>query len=415
MVHSVSSVTDQPAPLWSAAAALLISVSSLVAMTWGTVFPQHEFSGTVNPLVWKKGVTFDLYPWIRYCGRNYRDIASHGYRRWPSASVWNVSYFPGYPWACWLMCRLTHVPLEWAMVLVANGSFILAASILPAYFRGMPWMTGLDQRRWLLLYFLWPVSLFFHSAHSESLFLLAVLGFLLSLKTRHSSGLWLAALFAGLAGCTRVVGAALSIVLAVHLYRRQSWSWSYAMKTMAILAVSCWGLVAASVYQFIYTGDPFAFLHARSIVALRHLAPWWERLASMLLLEPVWRPQWYFEQPRVMDVYGSVCWFCRFVWVNPIVVYIFPVLFVIASRHRLASFDELALAWLLWGIPYFAHGHENFLLSHARYNLFGFPAFSAVVFLTRHLPGWAFGILLVVLYVLLIFFSYGFGAECCIF
>lgn len=394
--------------------ALVVSVVSsglvLSAMTAGHFFPAHGFPYRFQKLGFPRD---EAYPWIRSDALRYRDLAEKGYDPIPFTKYWNVAYLPGYPWLVWAFGRISLLPTEWAMLIVSNALFVIAMMGWVEYLSDLEWTTPAIRRRFIVLYCLWPASLFFRAGYSESLFLLACVGFLTSLRRDKRWSVWAAAFWAGVAGTARVVGVALPAALLVHLWsRRCGLPWKY--RTVCFLA-SWWGFLAVCTYQYYVTGDALAFLHVRQDWALRPVAPWWDRLASLLAFEPLWRPSWFLEGTAGGDWYASTCWFCKYVWLNPITSLAFPVLLLCADWRRLVRGDELLLAVLLWGIPYFGHGHENILLSHARYDLFVFPAYLLIVYALRRMPDWAWYAVMVLLLGTLVFFSYGFGTGCYVF
>ena len=102
-----------------------------------------------------------------------------------------------------------------------------------------------------------PASWTFHTAHTESLFLLLSLGALLT----AGSGRWLpAGLLAALACLTRNQGVLVALA-AVALVAEQTRSPRRAALTALFPALALLGFLA---FQWLRTGDPLAFLHAQT-------------------------------------------------------------------------------------------------------------------------------------------------------
>lgn len=397
--------------LWAASVALVSSVMVLSAMTAGQLYPAHGFPYR-KPA--REKISAGSYPWIRFDAHHYRDIAIWGYDPPTADKPSNAAFFPGYPWAAWLVSSLSGLPIPWAMLLVALGLFAGAMALWPRYLRCLPWMSTRDRWCFVLLYASWPASLFFRAGYSESMFLFCCVAFLCSLRDERDHAPWYAAVWAALAATTRVVGVVMPIILWVHLRSGKRKNWS-ALKILCCLAVSASGVVAVSYYQYYCTGDPLAFVHARAAWAIRAPAPWWERLLSLLGLEPLWNPQWLLEGGPKQRGYAAICGFCHFVWLNPITALAFPFVLLIADWKQLLRGEEILLGFSFWAIPYFGHGHENALLSHARYGLFVFPAYLVLVHLLHKAPPWAVYGLVSVLFMAQLFFAYGFGAYCAVF
>lgn len=188
---------------------------------------------------------------------HYSNIASNGY----TGIMW--AFYPLYP------------------LLVRGGSFLTGGLLSPsvtgtllslglflAFVAGLLWVRkGVDREQvrvllpetragWLLFLFA-PCSYVFHSHHTESLFVLLMLGaFYLTL-----SGKWLpAALIAGLAALTRNQGVLLAAACGIGALMSAG-TFQERMRRFAIVG----GISAAIfslflIWQYLATGDPFTFI-----------------------------------------------------------------------------------------------------------------------------------------------------------
>lgn len=160
--------------------------------------------------------------------------------------------------------------------------------------------------------------------------LFCCVAFLCSLCDERDHAPWYTAVWAALAGTTRVVGLVMPFILWIHLRSRRRKNWS-SSRILCCLAVSASGMVAVSYYQYYCTGDPLVFVHARVAWALRAPAPWWDRVLSLLGLEPLWNPQWLFEGVAQQRGHAATCGLSHFVWLNPITALTFPFVLLIVD------------------------------------------------------------------------------------
>ena len=109
-----------------------------------------------------------------------------------------------------------------------------------------------------------PTSFFFAGIYTESLFFGLSVLFFLSLRRKHFAT---AAIFAGLASATRLVGCLLALSLAIELFshRPRAFSMTYYLRSMFLLAISTSGLFYYMYYLWAKFGDPLMFIHVQSM------------------------------------------------------------------------------------------------------------------------------------------------------
>lgn len=202
-----------------------------------------------------------LDAWARWDTSHYVAIAQLGYGDPISPSPdGGVGFFPLYPLLMRGLVELVGVsatPGALAVVglIIANLAFLVAVPLLA---RLTADQLGEDAaRQAALLLCLAPFGFFFNAAYSESLFLAISLGALL-LARRDRFGL--AAILAGLASATRLVGLALLPALLLLAWRRGAPRGDL----LTILLISPLGTTMYGAYLAWAVGDPFAYFRAQA-------------------------------------------------------------------------------------------------------------------------------------------------------
>lgn len=189
-------------------------------------------------------------------GIHYLRLASHGYADWGSQA-----FFPLYPLLIHLLSPFTPSPLA-AGLLISWLSLLIAGLGLRRLFPRRP------RLFWLVLAF--PTAFFFLTAYTESLFFALTIWFFVFLSRQKW---WLAALLAGLASATRLVGAFLAISLFIELLhqpprpseaRTSEGGLSIVHRSLLIL-LSLSGLLAYMFFLYQTTGDPLLFFHVQPV------------------------------------------------------------------------------------------------------------------------------------------------------
>lgn len=209
--------------------------------------------------------------WARWDAGWYLTLANNGYQPSPAAGGQaNWAFFPAYPTLASLLSRLTHLPLLPAMLVISNASFLLALVLIHRLARA-----EFDRRTAdvaVVLLCAAPGSYIFSAAYTESLFLAALTGSFLLLRSRR----WIAAgAAAGLAALTRNLGVGLVILFAwdgvgelwTAFRNRRVTAAPVAACAGSLLRIACGAaipLLALAGFCLVLqarTGDPFAFMH----------------------------------------------------------------------------------------------------------------------------------------------------------
>lgn len=203
--------------------------------------------------------------WAHFDGIHYLRIAARGY-----ADNGSQAFFPLYPLLVRFLTPLFLSPL-------AAGTFISLASLVLTL-TGLQYLFPRRTSRFAILsLLLFPTSFFLAAVYSESLFLMHTVWFFVMLKSRRFA---LAALIAGFASGTRIIGAVLAFSLLVELlqlnYPR--------LKLILFSLLSLSGLLAYLAYLYLTLGDPLYFFHVQPLFGA-------SRTGGQLVLLPqvLWR------------------------------------------------------------------------------------------------------------------------------
>lgn len=187
----------------------------------------------------------------RWDSMHYIAIATHGYQL--GSTGWDTTsrYLPLYPALMRLLGGwLGDTGVVYAGSLISNGAFFLALILF--YALAAQHLPAEVARRSTLFLSIFPTSFFFSAVYTESLFLLLVLGFFLSVRLRH----WLlAAVVGSLAALTRLTGLLLAVApLLLPLGR------SHGAQRIATAAAIPTGTLVFLLVLWLQVGEPFAFV-----------------------------------------------------------------------------------------------------------------------------------------------------------
>jgi hypothetical protein len=217
----------------------------------------------------------------------------------------------------------------------------------------------------LLAFGVWPVTFFFRMAYTEGPFLLIVLLALLGMQERWRH--WVIALLIGLATATRPVGIALIPVLILHLWQTRAGWRGFVGELLAVLPLSCWGLLAYMAFQWGAFDDPLAFARTQDHWRFPARDPGWSKPWSLLTLEPIWN-LYNPASPRYwnhLDRHGNPLF--SMMAANPVYLFLTLGLVGLGWWRKWLTLSDVVLAAGLIGIPYLTRGYEMSLASFARF------------------------------------------------
>jgi hypothetical protein len=306
-------------------------------------------------------------------GNWYGLIASGGYKYNPNGPS-RVNFFPVYPMLGTLLARLTGLDPVLALLLISQLSLAAAFSLAAAYLRPrFPEAPAASTDYVLLSMGLFPPTLFFRMAYTESFFLLLIVLVLYGME-RKGSLLGLTLLI-GLATGTRLAGLALLVPFVVHVWHRSLSLGSLITRMALLMPLACWGVLAFMFYTWFAFGKPLAFVEAVGWWRHRPPVPWEEKLIDLATLEPIWSlfdPASPIYWGRREDAgLGPLCYGLM----DPLFFVLVAVLVLVGTLNRWLTTYEILLAVALLLIAYIGRGHEVGMAASGRYAAVVFPAY----------------------------------------
>lgn len=310
-----------------------------------------------------------LEAWLGHDGVNYESIAADGYRYNPAVRS-TVAFFPAYPLAGRLTAIMSGLPFRSALVVVSN--LALAATFLVVHWyareRHPPTATYA-----VVCFAVFPPTMFFHMAYSESLFTLLTAIALLGVHRGWAPAV--VALVVGAATGTRPVGVALIPVVALYLWRHAPTVRAFLTHSSYVLPLSSSGLLLYAAYQWYAFGDPFAFARAQDHWRSQSPAPPAVRALSLLTLEPIWgayapsSPRYWVRFDRIQEPVYSL------IFLNPLIFSAAAATVVVGViSRRLNAYEAMTAAGLLL-LPYVTRAYENSMFSMARFAAAALPCY----------------------------------------
>lgn len=187
-------------------------------------------------------------PWANFDGVHYLSIAQNGYYQFEQA------FFPLYPL---LIKGLSQINIPRHIGgLVTSHLFFLGGLII--FYRLFQSKNSQSARWSLFLLLLYPMSFFFATVYTESLFFFLAVAATYAAKRRQ----WLlAGIFGMLASATRIFGVFLLVIILGEYFEKNI----HRRNIGSILSISLvpLGLFAYMFYLWHSVGDPLAFFHSQ--------------------------------------------------------------------------------------------------------------------------------------------------------
>jgi len=187
--------------------------------------------------------------WAHFDGVHYLKLAEAGY-----VDIGTQAFFPVYPILIHVVHDLTGLSYLVSGRVISYISLVLAATLI---------MYLVEVRSWkvviALLFF--PTSFFLAGVYTESLFLFETLLFFLLIRKKQ---FFMAAIVAGIASGTRIVGSMLMISLLVELVQTKQ---KLQVKHFFYLLISVTGLLSYMYFLWKEFKDPIMFIHVQSMFA----------------------------------------------------------------------------------------------------------------------------------------------------
>jgi hypothetical protein len=301
---------------------------------------------------------------LRWDSEWYKIIASEGYKYDGDPGLTQtVVFYPLYPGLSRLVSEFLRIEVVDAMLLVAN---LAAATAILLLFRLAKESLG-ERTAFasVALISFFPGSIFLSAGYTESLALLLMVAFFLSLAGER---FLMAAVFAGLATATRSSGIVLLPVLLWELWScHRPRRFLIEAIPLSILAIA--GLWLYALYLGLTFGHPLAFADGQA--AFHENTTLMARLVSALTLQPLGRINLADISPAGLDQ-----------WFTLICIALIVRAWFIGISRSMVLFAALVLA-----LPYLTLcGGPAGFTSMARFNLVSFPLFVVMALSAERWP-----------------------------
>lgn len=334
--------------------------------------------------LWSGGHPGLLGRFLNWDGVWYATIASEGYRA-SSNTLPTVVFFPAYPLSAAAFARATGVSIQMALLVITHISMLCACGLLSRYVerkyeRGESTIANLSVASFAV----YPTTLFFHVTYTEALFMVLCLVSMRGIAVGWKP--YNVALVIGMATATRSVGVALTVPLAIYLWRGRK-GVKHLIREFALhIPLANWGLLSYMAYLHVTFGDPVAFATAMPDWLSRPSLTGFARLQALLTASSVWEP--YFPASpaywRSNDVVANPLFSMQFA--NPLFFMLAAGLVVFGAARRWIDCYDGSFAIALLAIPYALQSYPSMMQSHARYAAVAFPIYIVLGRMLSQLP-----------------------------
>jgi hypothetical protein len=323
---------------------------------------------------------------MRYDALHYKSICLTGYQYDPNVRS-EVAFFPAYPLAARGVMKLTGCSPEWALLSVAHLSLILAFIGLHAYARLRYGESHRVTPPYVLVALaLLPLGFFFRMGYSESLFVCVCVAVLLAMRLGRST--FLVAILCGLATAVRPVGVAVVPAFVLWSWSRSETTRAFFVRSLYLVPLASWGLLAYMAYQYCEFGDALAFAKTQYHWRAHPDAPLWEKARALLMLEP---PRGTFS-PSSSRYWADNDWHDNPLFsltaANPIYFGLAAALILLGAVKRWLNGVETLLGFGLLVIPYLTRGYDNSMYSAGRFAIAVVPTYLVLGQLLSRCPAW---------------------------
>jgi hypothetical protein len=314
---------------------------------------------------------------MQFDAAHYLQICTQGYS-YLSFDRSNIAFFPAFPVASRMLWYVTGSTPEFALLATVNIFTLLTFVTFAAYsrVRNRPCdgeakldcdATSATAYAMCYLAFM-PLSVFLRLPYSESCFLFFALFAFYAMACDWHWGI--VAMIASFCVASRPVGIAILLPLVMYSWRKSDGPFRI-LEVTGSVAVSLLGLGGFMLFQFYEFGSPFCFIQTQEHWRIRELSPM-GKAYSLLTFEPIWATY----VPGTSYYWGGEDIFVSLSFWNPIVFVGTFLLLVFGKKRRLLNHREVAFGIGVLAIPYLTKSYEWGMLSHARFSLVAFPAWT---------------------------------------
>ncbi len=303
---------------WRLMLFVLAYAGPAIIKEWGNRFPYVE-----EQLISTK-LPYWIWSWGNFDGVHYLNIAKNSYSHY-----YTQAFFPLYPLVVRLAAKICFSNYLLAAILVSNLSFLLSLFV----FRKLLFLDYPDHKLffWIVIFLLaFPTSFYFGGVYTESLFLLFIL---MTLYLARQKKWFTASFFGMLASATRLIGIFIFFAFLVE-YFLENKKPKKTIKSLFVLMLSPFGLIAYMVYLYFKFQDPLLFWHVQPGFGA-------QRAGSGLNL-PFQVIVRYFKIFLTVDYHQLVFWNAAF----ELVSFVLAALLLIKGHLKKIRLSYLIFGWL---------------------------------------------------------------------
>jgi len=236
---------------------------SLIFLLWKGLFFLLNFATINFGLMDERKGSFYFFPkntWLdsffRWDVGWYDVLINNGYSFTPGKQS-NVAFFPLYPLLVKIISTITNLKTSIAGLLLSNICLLLA--LFFTYKIAQIYLKEELCERVLILILTFPVSFFFSSLYTESLYFLTIsASFYFFLKKQYLwSGIW-----GFLASLTRLTGIVLVVVFFLDLIIKYWKDKKFEKSVFSLLLIPC-GLLSFMYFLYLKFGNPWVFIEVQ--------------------------------------------------------------------------------------------------------------------------------------------------------
>jgi Gpi18-like mannosyltransferase len=336
----------------------IIVAVALWRITLGAIayLSRHQL-GITQPFPWPEHFQQHLTSFARWDSGWYMNIIQYGYL-WDPERMSNVAFFPLYPALMKMIGLLLGERFFLAGEIISLISITIGLILLHALVQNE--FNKQVAKRAVMYVLLFPMSFFFASVYTESLFFMVAVAACWFARNQRWA---LAGIMGALATATRFIGIFLVIALVVEYLHQKKWAWRAIKPDIAWITLGFTGILTYTGYLWIKFGNPLIFIQTQDQFQRTFEWPW----ITMFTYAS------YLTNLNLITETQYLHWLIDLGFLT------FFTIVIIASWKQLRpSYQVFALSGIL--IPIFS----GTLLSTPRYMIALFPLFIALAIVGNH-------------------------------
>lgn len=353
------------------------------------------------------GISLGLDRWLSWDGKWYYSIFERGYTFDPLVQGQsNVAFFPGFPSIIQAFSSVTRIDLVYSglivnFILVTFSAYFIyrTTALLAVRFKLSPEKVLSASKVSVLLFLVFPSSLFLAAFYAESLLIFGISG---AVYYALRNKLFIAAIFAGIASSAKILGlAAAPTVILIYLFQNLPENVNllrYLLQQVPkyVLAglIGISGAIGYMVFLYLTFGDPLLFTRIQTY--------WGRELANNFIVN-IWDTYYVF-------MFSPAYFGGPFNYIVGLQAMLLPIIAIVSAAIAALRYR---MYWLLAlvGILVFLPASTSTLISMNRYVYAAVPLFCVAAILMirqRYISKYLLVLLLLLSCTLLLYLTAGF-------